>query len=111
MKTFGLNDLWRFFRQNLEAFIWLTALLLLFFMPPDSTQQTLCAWHHLGIERCPGCGLGHAISAAFHGQFLHSFQLHLLGIPAIAILLWRSFFLFYKYFQYQVKQKSYDKDL
>lgn len=111
MKVFDREVLWRFFRQNLEAFIWLTALLLLFFMPPESTQQTLCVWHHLGVERCLGCGLGHAISAAFRGQILHSFQSHLLGVPAIVILSSRSIFLFYTYFKYQIKQKNYDKDL
>ncbi len=93
--------IYHFMRSNIEAFTWLTALLLLAFMQPENTQSTLCLLHHAGIESCPGCGLGHSISAAFHGRFLQSFNMHPLGMAAILILTLRITTIFYQYFKYQ----------
>jgi hypothetical protein len=78
-----------YFRQHLEGFIWIIALLLLGLMNPENTQQTLCLWHLAGFESCPGCGLGHSISSAFHGDFHTSLKQHPMGIAAIFILLFR----------------------
>jgi hypothetical protein len=91
----------RFIRLNFEAFIWITALLLLAFMQPDNTQASLCLLHHAGLESCPGCGLGHSISAAFRGQFLYSFQMHPLGMGAILVLMHRISIIFYQNYKYQ----------
>lgn len=78
-----------FMRQNMEAFIWISALLMLAFMNPENTQATLCLWHHVGFDSCPGCGLGHSVSAAFHGRLGDSFSYHPFGIFAILVLLAR----------------------
>lgn len=94
-----------FFQKNFEGFLWLLALLLLAFMSPGLDEPSLCAFRWLGIESCPGCGLGHSISAAFHGQIAASFDFHPLGIFAIFILSIRSFTVFKDYFHYQ-KQKT-----
>jgi hypothetical protein len=91
----------RFFRLNIEAFIWLSALLLLAFMKPDNTQASLCLLHHAGLDTCPGCGLGHSISAAFRGQFLDSFQMHPFGMGAILVLMHRISHVFYQNYKYQ----------
>jgi hypothetical protein len=94
-----------FLKSNLEAIIWLTALVLLGLMNPENSQPSLCLFHQFGIESCPGCGLGHAISLAFHGQFIASFHQHWFGLVAIAVLCTRIFTVFYQYFEYQ-KLKS-----
>lgn len=107
------NQLSRFLLYNFEAWFWLAALILLAFMPPESTQTTFCVWHHLGFESCPGCGLGHSISSAFHGHWITSFQHHPLGIVAIILLLFRIVTVFsqnYKFERFN-KKISYDKNL
>jgi hypothetical protein len=98
----SVSSSFRFVKLNFEAFVWLIALILLAFMQPENTQATLCLLHHAGIESCPGCGLGHSISAAFHGQIVDSFRMHPLGIAAIVILLLRIVTIFYQYFKYQL---------
>jgi hypothetical protein len=40
-----------------------------------------------GINNCPGCGIGHAISEALHLEFSRSFDKHILGIPAAIVLI------------------------
>ena len=94
-----------FVQKNFEGFFWLTALVLLALMSPTLDEPSLCAFRWLGIESCPGCGLGHSISAAFRGQFSASFDFHPLGIFAIIILSIRIFSVFKDYFHYQ-KQKT-----
>lgn len=43
----------------------------------------------MGIDWCPGCGLGHSISWLFHGNLNNSFHAHWLGFPAVAVILSR----------------------
>ncbi len=107
-----LGIYFRFVRINLEAFIWLMALLLLAFMDPNNTQSSLCLIHHIGIDQCPGCGLGHSISAAFHGQIAESFNRHPLGMAATVLLIIRIITVFYQSFKYQSpKNHPYGKNL
>ncbi len=112
MKRLRLKELWDFFKINFEGFAWLAALVLLALMSPALDAPSLCALRWLGIESCPGCGLGHSISAIFHGQIKASFNYHPLGVFAIFILSIRSVLVFKAYFLYQ-KQKSqhYDQNL
>lgn len=102
----------RFFRLNLEGFVWITALFMLAFMDPANTQQSLCLLHIAGVESCPGCGLGHSVSAAFHGDLHGSFRQHPLGLAAIVLLFFRSIQVFYQNIKYQqLKNQTYDKNL
>lgn len=75
-----------FFRNNLEAIIWITALVLLAFSSPHEEHYSLCVFHNLGFSFCPGCGIGHSISYFFHGEIAASFQAHPLGIVAVGII-------------------------
>ncbi len=71
---------------------WLLAILLLALSnPAGEGHLSLCPLKNMGFNFCPGCGLGHSIAWLFKGQFASSFQHHPLGIPAVAILLHRSF--------------------
>lgn len=78
-----------FIKSNLELVIWITALVCLYFLNVDG--QSLCIFRFAGISWCPGCGLGHAIHAALHFQFVASFNEHPFGIPALLIIAHRIF--------------------
>ncbi|MCP4550605.1 MAG: DUF2752 domain-containing protein [Bacteroidetes bacterium] len=78
-----------FIRANLEAIIWIAALVLLAFSSPHEEHYSLCVFHNLGFSYCPGCGIGHSISYFFHGEIVTSFHAHPLGIVAIGIIFFR----------------------
>ncbi len=84
-KIKGISSI-RLFWQHRELFIWIAALVMLYTADLHS-DFTLCIPSHLGIKNCPGCGIGHAITAALHGDFIASWHYHILGIPALGILL------------------------
>jgi hypothetical protein len=75
---------------GLEGFIWTAALFYFtFFVNPLETHFTICPLSNVGFEYCPGCGLGNSISLFFNGYFIESFKTHILGIPALIIILHR----------------------
>ena len=76
------------FRQYIEPVVWTTALVLLFCMDTSHTGSSFCLFKAVGFAHCPGCGIGHAIHEALHLRFAASFHEHILGIPAVAILLY-----------------------
>jgi len=77
---------------GIEPFVWLFALLYLWFSFPISSDDiSICPLYHLGIQGCPGCGLGKSVSYALNGEFENSLKVHLLGIPAAIILFYRIF--------------------
>jgi hypothetical protein len=98
-----------FIRRHLEAFIWIAAIVALALTSPVEACYSLCPFHNLGFDWCPGCGLGHAISWLFRGNFVNSFEAHPLGIPAVLILTIRIFNIFRKNRQY--KYYSYKKSM
>jgi len=89
LKTKLLTGL-KYFRKNLEAFIWIGALISLAFLNPENEQYySFCVFRNLGFKYCPGCGLGHSISYFFRGDLQNSFYAHPLGIIAVIILVSR----------------------
>lgn len=75
-----------FTRRHLEAIIWIAAIIALALTSPVDQCYSLCLFHHLGLDWCPGCGLGHSISWLFRGDLAESFSAHPLGIPALVII-------------------------
>ena len=75
-----------FARRNAEWMFWSIALFILFFMD-EMSGSSLCFFHWLGLEQCPGCGIGHSIQAALHLRFAQSIQFHPFGILAVFIIL------------------------
>ena len=67
-----------------ESIIWLSALLLLYFM--EEGGPSLCLFKAMGFASCPGCGIGRAIHHALHGEWHRSFEAHSMGVPAALIL-------------------------
>lgn len=59
---------------------------LLFFLPGYQEGKSLCVSTLLGLGKCPGCGIGHAIHDALHLRLKDSFQHHPLGIFAVIVI-------------------------
>lgn len=77
-------------RIGLEAFIWISSIFYLAIINSPSTSHfTICPLANLGIEFCPGCGLGNSISYLLQGNLSASFSTHPLGIFALLIILFR----------------------
>ena len=84
-------------RIPLEAYLWIAALTYLMFIDPLQTQHfSLCPFNNIGIDFCPGCGLGKSISFIYHFDFMNSIKTHPLGIAALIIILYRIVTLIYK---------------
>ncbi len=96
-----LREIYIFIRRHLEAFIWIAALLTLAFSSPVDTCYSLCPLANMGIDWCPGCGLGTSITWLFRGNFANSFHAHPLGIPAVIIIMFRIFSIFRKNRRYK----------
>jgi hypothetical protein len=77
----------------LEGYIWITALLILAIVNTESAHFTICPFHNLGIDICPGCGLGRSISHLIYFDFSESFNAHPFGGAALLVLLYRIFLL------------------
>ena len=76
----------RFLLKYNELLFWFTALALLFFMPVAKPAASLCISTLLGLGKCPGCGIGHAIHEALHLRLQSSWQYHPLGIFAVIVI-------------------------
>ncbi len=78
---------------NIELLFFIVSLIVLFVLPINTSATSLCFFKFIGIQKCPGCGLGHAIHHALHMQFEQSFTHHPLGIVAVLIFIYRIFIL------------------
>ncbi|MBM4172072.1 MAG: DUF2752 domain-containing protein [Ignavibacteria bacterium] len=82
---------------ELEALMWAFALSYLLFINPYEPQIfSLCLFHNIGIESCPGCGIGRSISFFYHSDIIRSIQTHPLGIVAFILIVLRISSLFIK---------------
>ncbi|UEG53025.1 DUF2752 domain-containing protein [Mucilaginibacter daejeonensis] len=78
-------------KKNIELIFWTAAILALAAADPSAQPHyTICVFKLAGINWCPGCGLGHSISWLLHGDIAASLKAHWLGIPALAIIFWRT---------------------
>jgi hypothetical protein len=59
--------------------------------PATDGHFSFCIFKLLGIDFCPGCGIGHSISYIFHGDIAASFSAHPLGMFAIVVIIYRIF--------------------
>lgn len=73
-------------KANFELICWMLFVCTLYFLAVNRQEQSLCLSGLLGLGKCPGCGLGHSIHYALHGDIRASFQTHILGIPALFII-------------------------
>ena len=95
------------FTLPLEGYIWIGSLILLIFVNADSAHFSICPFHNLGIDFCPGCGLGRSIHYLMNFEFTKSFNAHPLGGIALIIILHRIFTLVRKSIKYSEGKFSY----
>ncbi len=81
----------KYFKKiDIESLFWLSAFIYLSLINPYTPKHLdMCLFSLVGIDNCPGCGLGKSISMIFHGDFAASFNAHPLGIPAIILIVKR----------------------
>lgn len=83
-----LRDLLRYVDR--EAAIWVAALVVLALGNPNSDFHFTIFWpYYVWGIKSPGFGLGHSISYLFRGDVISAIESHILGIPAVAVILWR----------------------
>lgn len=76
--------------HNLELLMWIGALVSLIFVNPYETDHfTFCLFNQMGIDFCPGCGIGRSITMLYHGNFTDSFNMHPLGVFALVVIIYR----------------------
>ena len=96
-KSFG-----KFMVHNLEAFVWISAIIYFAMSPLPSGQHfTICPLSLAGFEHCPGCGLGRAMILLLHGKMSESISLHPLAPPAMALFTARIILVFKNYYNFQ----------
>jgi hypothetical protein len=96
----------KFLVHNLEAFVWIAAILYFAVSPlPSGEHFTICPLSLAGFEHCPGCGLGRSLILLLHGHLTESFNMHPLAVFALIVLIVRIIFIFRNYFRFQ-KQLS-----
>jgi hypothetical protein len=75
-----------------EASVWIVGLLYLAFIhSPGEAHFSICPLANIGVDFCPGCGLGNSITYLFNGDFVSSFNSHPLGIFALIVISKRIF--------------------
>lgn len=74
-------------RIPLEAAIWTAGLVAMACADPEAPGLLDgCLFRWLGVEWCPGCGLGHAVGHLFRGEWTASLEAHSLGWFAVLVL-------------------------
>lgn len=101
-KATDLQKAGRFILQNLEAFVWISAIVYFAASPVHTGNHfTICPLSLAGFEHCPGCGLGRSMILLLHGHVAESISMHPLGIIALGILTARIFMVFKNFFQFR----------
>lgn len=97
-----------------ELIFWMLALGLLAIAAPEpyghAHHFTLCPLANLGIEWCPGCGLGRSLVQLLHCNIIESWKHHWFGVPALIIIVFRFVELLkwnIKSFKINYKEKKY----
>jgi len=92
----------KFLFWNLEAIIWLAVIVYFTISSMQFNNHfAICPLRLAGFEHCPGCGLGRSLVLLLHGRITESFEMHPLGLLALALFISRIFTVFRNYFKYR----------
>jgi hypothetical protein len=86
-------------KSHIEWVIFSIGIILMATMDPLNTGTSFCLFELIGVQYCPGEGLGHSIAWLFRGELRNSIDANLFGIPAVLILsfrilqIWKDLFL------------------
>ena len=89
----------RLIRKHLEWTVFGCGILLLALMNPENTGTSFCFFEWIGINFCPGEGLGHSIAYTFRGNFSEAMNAHFAGPFAVFILSSRIIYIWRKLYQ------------
>ncbi|MDN3204465.1 DUF2752 domain-containing protein [Algoriphagus sediminis] len=74
----------------IELIFWVASIIAILLIDPDSSAHfSLCPLDNLGIEWCPGCGLGRSMNLLARGRFAESWAMHPIGLLAYVVILSR----------------------
>lgn len=76
-------------KPHIEWIVFLLGLVLMATMDPTVQGTSFCFFDFIGIEFCPGEGLGHSIAWLFRGDISNAFKANLFGPFAVIILSFR----------------------
>lgn len=76
-------------QKHFEWIAFLSGLIIMGTMNPNVTGTSFCLFELVGIEFCPGEGLGHSIAWFFRGEFTKAFNANLFGPVTVLILISR----------------------
>lgn len=80
----NLSRGYRFVKALMAAGL-ISAMLVLFFVPPENIPFTACEFYSLTGHSCLTCGMTRSLHAISHGDLTGSLRYHLMG-PAVFIL-------------------------
>lgn len=89
VKDFNERSARGWISNNLELLFWITAIVLLYYMPVSDDHYSLCVRGMLGFDSCMGCGIGHSIHSYLHFDFNEGWEHHYMGAFAIPVILYR----------------------
>lgn len=70
-----------------ELIFWISSLVAVVLLEPaESAHVSLCPLSQLGIDWCPGCGLGRSMSLLAKGDFQASWEMHPLAALAYVVI-------------------------
>jgi hypothetical protein len=74
----------------LELVFWIGSLIAILMLEPQfENHLSLCPLNQLGLDWCPGCGLGRSMNLLAHGEFKASWSMHPLAILAYVVIFHR----------------------
>lgn len=77
-------------RFPLELVFWIASIVAILTIEPHAqTHLSLCPLNRLGIDWCPGCGLGRSMNLLALGDFQASWSMHPLGMVAYVVIFHR----------------------
>jgi len=60
----------------LELIFWIGSMAAILTINPEVEAISICPLHQMGLDWCPGCGLGRAMNLLASGEFQASWSLH-----------------------------------
>ncbi len=77
-------------RFPLELVFWMGSLVAILTINPDAGHHlSLCPLDNLGLDWCPGCGLGRSMNLLVRGEVQASWSMHPLAMLAFGVILHR----------------------
>jgi len=73
-----------------ELVFWIGSLVAILMINPDGGHHlSLCPLDNLGLDWCPGCGLGRSMNLLARGEIQASWSMHPLAMLAFGVILHR----------------------